>query len=241
MPGNLTVTAQARYAHVARLLTRDFAPPAKVVELGSAPGDQIAAIARLGYEATSVDLGAAEDGWGGSGEPGYFRGLLDDAGVTHITWNLDEVPYPLPDSAFDAVLLTEVLEHLREYPARSLQEIRRILRPGGRLYLTTPNAAYVVNRIRLLTGRTVHSPLHDWIGGMPHARHAREYTFAEVEGILGYAGLRVVWRESRHFHVESGREGQLARAGKLVLDRVATVRDTLGPSIVVVAERDGGA
>jgi SAM-dependent methyltransferase len=233
---SLSINAQSRYEFVRNLVVKDLKPPARIAELGSAPGDQIAALARLGYEATSVDLGEASDEWG-SGEAGVFEGLLQQSGVKNVIWNLEETPYPLPDDQFDAVLLTEVLEHLREYPARSLAEIRRILKPGGRLYLTTPNAAYLVNRLRLLTGRSVYTALDDWIAGLPHARHAREYTFSEVERLLDHVGFEVVSTESRHFYRRFGRSGTFGRSAKLVLDGVARVRAELGPSIIVVARR----
>lgn len=228
--------AQPRYDFVASLLTRDFAPPARIVELGSAPGHQIAALAGRGFCATSVDLGVAEDDWG-SGGIGRFRELLGESGVEHVEWDLDATPYPFPDAMFDAAIMTEVLEHLRQYPAHSLAEVRRILRPGGRLYLTTPNAAYLVRRLRLLVGHTVHSPLEDWIGGLPHARHAREYTFSEVRYLLEHSGLGVVYERSGHFHVRSGRTSRANVWTKLLLQRVGEVRPTLGAAIVVVAER----
>lgn len=44
---------------------------------------------------------------------------------------------PLEDGSFDTVLLSEVLEHL-ERPADALAECHRLLRPGGKLILTTP-------------------------------------------------------------------------------------------------------
>jgi SAM-dependent methyltransferase len=228
--------AQPRYDLIASLLRRDFSPPASVVELGSAPGHQIAQLARLGYDATSVDLGAAEDEWG-SGGPGQFRAILAEAGVHHVEWDLERLPFPFGDGVFDAAIMTEVVEHLREYPARSLIETRRILRPGGRLYLTTPNAAYLLTRLRLLGGRTVHTPLQDWIGGLPHARHAREYTFAEMRQMLELAGFVVVEEHGRHLHVTSGRRSRSARVGKGLLDGLSRVRPTKGPSIVMVAER----
>ena len=233
---NLSVTALPRYDYIARLLQHDYPPPADVIELGSAPGDQIAALARAGYRATSVDLGASEDGWS-SGERGRFRRLLDDARVEHIVWDLERVPYPLPDDSFDAVLMTEVFEHLRDYPLRSLIEVRRILRPHGRLYFTTPNAAYLMNRLRLLTGKSVYTPLRDWMHGVPHARHAREYTFDEIEELMRRTPLRVVSRHGRHFHLRSGRASVTARAAKRALDGIARVRSTLGPEIIIVAER----
>lgn len=236
MAGNLSAEAQRRYAFVRELLLQDFPPPARVVELGAAPGDQVAALAHLGYDATAVDLGVASDDWS-DGTPGRMRSLLARAGVDLIVWDLEQTPYPLPDASFDAVVMTEVYEHLREYPIRSLLEVRRILSPGGRLYFTTPNAAYLANRLRLLAGRSVGSPLPDWIGGLPHARHAREYTVAEVEELMRRSGLAVRTVTSRHFHVRSGQTDAWAVVLKFAMDRLSRLRPTLGPSVIVVAER----
>lgn len=237
MAGNLTTEAQARYGFIRDLLTRDTTPPARVVELGAAPGDQIVEFARLGYVATAVDIGdETSDAWG-DGTEGRMEKLFAEAGVAFVRWNLEKTPYPLPDSSFEAVVMTEVYEHLRDYPARSLTEVRRILRPGGRLYFTTPNAAYVGNRVRLASGRSVATPLADWIGGVPHARHAREYTFGEVYELMERAGLKVIAATSRHFYLDSGRTTPLAVLAKRGLDLVGRLRPTLGPAIVVVAER----
>jgi 2-polyprenyl-3-methyl-5-hydroxy-6-metoxy-1,4-benzoquinol methylase len=45
---------------------------------------------------------------------------------------------PLADQTFDCVLLSEVIEHL-ESPQLTIRETARVLRPGGRLLVTTPN------------------------------------------------------------------------------------------------------
>jgi SAM-dependent methyltransferase len=44
---------------------------------------------------------------------------------------------PLPDQSLDAILCTEVLEHVPE-PIKVLGEFARLLKPGGKLLLTTP-------------------------------------------------------------------------------------------------------
>ena len=77
---------------------------------------------------------------------------IAEAGIDLLIWDLEKIPYPIADSSFDVVLLTEVFEHLREYPARTLAEGHRILRPGGLLVLSTPNSTYILNRLRLLCG-----------------------------------------------------------------------------------------
>jgi glycosyltransferase involved in cell wall biosynthesis/ubiquinone/menaquinone biosynthesis C-methylase UbiE len=231
---DLSVSAQPRYEFVRDLVLNDVPPPARVVELGAAPGDQIAALARAGYEATAVDIGIASDEWA-DGREGRMVNLLDTAGVRLVSWDLEQSPYPLEDDAFDAVVMTEVFEHLREYPIRSLHEAARVLRPGGRLYFTTPNAAYVKNRVELLLGRSVATPLDDWIGGLPHARHAREYTLGEIERLMQIARLQIVSMQSRHFFAGEGPAPK--RVAKRGLDLMARMRPTFGPTIIVVAER----
>src|SRR5664280_225322 len=54
-----------------------------------------------------------------------------DADVVH---GLDRFPYPLETASFDDVLMQDVLEHVRE-PIRVMEEMHRVLRPGGRLQL----------------------------------------------------------------------------------------------------------
>lgn len=55
---------------------------------------------------------------------------------------------PFVDESFDAVISTEVIEHVR-YPYRLLREIRRVTKPAGRVLLSTPNVATPVNRVAL--------------------------------------------------------------------------------------------
>ena len=206
--------AEELYAYVRSLLYRAAPPPADLLDLGAAPGAQSIALARAGYRVTAVDLGEAPDAWGAGSPTGTMVGAFERAGVDLVLWNLDETPYPFADESFDVVLLTEVLEHLREYPLRALVEARRILRPDGVLIITTPNAASLQNRVRLALGRSVHTPLRDWMFGLPHARHAREYTAEELRELVTTAGFELVFIEGRHFHIGGGRLDRFAVLAK---------------------------
>ncbi|MHB8876794.1 MAG: class I SAM-dependent methyltransferase [Myxococcaceae bacterium] len=56
-------------------------------------------------------------------------------------------PLPYPDARFDLVVAMDVIEHVPE-PAPWLAELARVLRPGGHLFLTTPN--YGSHSLRLI-------------------------------------------------------------------------------------------
>ncbi len=55
----------------------------------------------------------------------------------HIDFVSDILAIPAPDHSFDIILWTEVLEHVPE-PIKVLKEISRLLRPGGRAFITAP-------------------------------------------------------------------------------------------------------
>lgn len=147
------------------------------------------------------------------------------------------VPYPIAEGSFDVVLRTEVVEHLRGYPARTLAEGYRILRPDGLLVLSTPNAAYILNRVKLLCGKSVYSSVNDWLHGLPHARHAREYTKSELEVIVRHVGFGRIAIQGRHFYVRHGDRSLRARLGKALINATAKRWPTLGPALVIAARR----
>jgi SAM-dependent methyltransferase len=66
-------------------------------------------------------------------------------------WADVEQPLPFEDESFDVVVAGELLEHVRD-PGRLVAEARRLLRPGGRLVGSVPNAFRLMNRLRFLAG-----------------------------------------------------------------------------------------
>jgi SAM-dependent methyltransferase len=65
--------------------------------------------------------------------------------------NLEKVTIPIPDNSQDIIIATEVFEHLL-WPQSILDECRRILKPGGTILISVPNAVSLTYRIKWLMG-----------------------------------------------------------------------------------------
>ena len=55
--------------------------------------------------------------------------------------NLEEEALPFTDGCFDFVLAGEIIEHMEVDPMHLMSELNRIIAPGGKLLLSTPNSA----------------------------------------------------------------------------------------------------
>jgi SAM-dependent methyltransferase len=101
---------------------------------------------------------------------------------------------PLDDATVDAVVSFEVLEHVQDEKV-ALQEIFRVLRPGGWVALTVPNRWWIFEthgaRLPLLPWNRV--PLFSWLPKAIHDRWARAriYRRREIVGLLRGARFEV--------------------------------------------------
>jgi SAM-dependent methyltransferase len=121
-----------------------------------------------------------------------------DRGLLVIQGAVDAPGLPLPDGSADIVIMSELIEHLVDTDA-AIDEVHRVLRPGGALLLSTPNLAAWFNRALL------------GLGIQP--------VFSEVSlrGIYGRPGRQVVG----HLHLFTRRALiQFLTAGGFICERV---------------------
>jgi 2-polyprenyl-3-methyl-5-hydroxy-6-metoxy-1,4-benzoquinol methylase len=130
---NLYVSEYARGFYVLDVLKKyvdDFrVEGARVLDIGCGDAGVIIAFAEAGAEVAGLELD----------EKSLVRARLraEEHGVEAVLSKGVAEALPFPDHSFDLVILDNVLEHVTDRAA-TLREIRRVLRPGGLLYMVTP-------------------------------------------------------------------------------------------------------
>lgn len=127
------------------------------------------------------------------------------------------------EGSFDIVVAGETIEHVFDTDA-FLDKIRMLLKPGGKLILTTPNVASLGRRLMLLIGL---NPILEYTARNSDAGHIRYVTFSDVRNLL----------TSNKYDV-SKLEGSVVNfgaSGKIKSRLLAKMWKELSASILVVA------
>lgn len=169
---------------------RRFLPMEKgdrVLDLGCGEGRHAIAVSAVdGADAVGLDL-SLDDLKEAAAKMRDFRSMLEDGAATDADPNAlfgllagDALRLPFADATFDAVICSEVLEHLPEY-LPVLGEIFRVLKPGGRLCVSVPRAW--PERICWFLSRAYHEVPGGHVRIFSRRRLRREI---EAEGVRCY-------------------------------------------------------
>ena len=118
-----------------RLLTEVLPLGARILDIAAAQGNFSLALAELGFDVTWNDLRAEL--------ADYVRLKHERGQIEYAAGNAFELSFP---SLFDAVLITEVIEHVA-HPDDFLAKVAALVRPGGYIVMTTPNGGYFKNQL----------------------------------------------------------------------------------------------
>lgn len=154
----------------------DFKSQGKLLDIGCAGGEFLEHFRKIpGWIVSGVELNP------------FASQVARDKGLEIFTGTLEQAHFP--DHSFDVITMWDVLEHLHD-PKGTLQEIRRILKPGGLVALRLPNGD---SWDRLLFGRF-------W-SGFDAPRHLYIFTHATMKEILkktGFSLLRMSTRQGSY-------------------------------------------
>ncbi|MFN0067045.1 MAG: class I SAM-dependent methyltransferase [Limisphaerales bacterium] len=176
---------------VAKAVERFPGADAEVLDVGCGLGHITFVLARCGFRIRGTDAYEDKD----------RAALFQQAGIAYLPCNLNHPePLPgLPPASFDLVLLGEVIEHILNHPLGLMRSLAGLLRPGGWLFLTTPNPSTAMNALRTLLDRHalwgtpefMKHPKFDPVAGIIDRGeiHYREYRAGELRDLARDAGL----------------------------------------------------
>lgn len=175
------LTHQNRYRYILnRILELKLSPDGKILDVGCYPPHLFSSLQKMGYKL-----------WGISSkhEPMESKNV--------IPLDIEKDQFPFKANSFDLVIFTEIMEHLVGNPDNYLSKIRRALKKGGRLIVTTPNVAHLKNRAKLAIGKNIYFSLSqlketNCDTGSIYYRHNREYTKEELVQLFESEGFRIV-------------------------------------------------
>jgi 2-polyprenyl-3-methyl-5-hydroxy-6-metoxy-1,4-benzoquinol methylase len=161
----------ADFALRRRFLLAHVRPGERVLDIGCGEGRFSVELARAGAEVVGIDVAEEPLRRARSRHPELDLRLVDGEG-----------PWELPDAAFDVVWAGEVIEHVAA-TASWLSEVRRVLRSGGVLLLTTPAHGRLTMLRLALSARSFDDHFH------PRGEHLRFYSRRSLATLLGDFGF----------------------------------------------------
>jgi SAM-dependent methyltransferase len=201
----------------------------RLLDVGGGTGDFTAEIVNiLGIkEAVIVDINE------------YALRQASSKGLKAIKVDITREPLPFPDNYFDVVVMVEVVEHLYD-PDYAISEVRRVLKPGGFIVISTPNLAWWVNRLVLLLGFQPYlsSPSTRFNVGKllrsPYERpgapgHIRLFTFKAFREFIELHGFHII--------VMKGSAGDHKSSLLLYIDSILSSIPSLAAEIIVIARK----
>jgi 2-polyprenyl-3-methyl-5-hydroxy-6-metoxy-1,4-benzoquinol methylase len=166
-----------------RFLLQRVHPGERVLDVGCGEGLFTSALQRAGAQAIGLDV--AEEPLRRARRSEMERSPIGQRPALDLRLSPPEGPWPVQDASVDVVWAGETLEHVAD-TAGWLSEARRVLRPGGRLLLSTPNHSRAL-LLALALSRRAFAAHFD-----PRSDHLRFYTAATLAALLAQMGFSEV-------------------------------------------------
>jgi SAM-dependent methyltransferase len=166
--------APPEFALRRRFLLEHVAVGERVLDVGCGEGWFASELTRAGVHVVGIDVA----------EEPLRRARERDPGLDLRIVGADG-PWPVEDASFEVVWAGETIEHVHD-TAGWLSRARRVLRPGGRLLLSTP-AHGRLRMLALALSRRAFEAHFD-----PRADHLRFYTRSSLTQLLGEFGFQEV-------------------------------------------------
>ena len=180
----VSMAAAGTHDAVLELIRRLMPAPGNVLDLAAGQGAFAVRLRQLGHNVGAVDV--SRDNWKAADIPLTIANL--DSEFASSVASTGE--------RFDAIAAIEIIEHL-ENPFRFVRECSKLLKPGGLLFLTSPNVEAVSSRVMFLyTGRLIGFGAYETV----RPAHITPIFKWKLDMMLDEAGLEIVHESYNRVH-----------------------------------------
>ena len=145
----------------------------KVLDIGCGEGLLLPLLVGKGCKVVGIDILPPEK--------------IKEGFVAYHNINLETEPHiPYPNETFDVVILADFIEHIRN-PQVVLKEAKRVIKPAGKLIVSTGNIALWLYRFLLLFGSFPYAKK-----GILDETHVHLYTFSTFRNLIRSCGFKIL-------------------------------------------------
>ncbi len=172
-------------------IIRNFYKGGKILDIGSSPYHMLFLLKKLKWDVYGIDI-----------NPQILRKFQAQHGLKVKSCDIEKEKIPFKDGQFSFIIFNEVFEHLRIDPLAAILEVKRVLKKGGILLLTTPNLYALHKIIMFNTGFSFNNAFFEFnkVKTTGYMGHIREYSNKEIKEILINSGFRVKYTNFENYN-----------------------------------------
>jgi SAM-dependent methyltransferase len=168
-----------------------WVPGGRALDIGCGNGRFMDRIQRHGWDVIGVDTSLAA-----------AAAARESFGITVHVGTVEDAP--IDDGSLDFVHMSHVIEHLPQ-PVATLRRVALVLRPGGRLYVETPNIDSLAFRWTREYWFALDAPRHLWLFGPATLRRALAECGFSVRGLRALNLSTFAWEATYRREQREGR------------------------------------
>ena len=172
---------------------------ATILDFGSHFLAQTTLLAENGYKMLAFDVAEFA-------ENPIVQATAEQHGIEiHTTVDLPSGRFAeeLPEASVDAIVMSEILEHLAFNPLLMWKSIFRVLKPDGKLFMSTPNSLRLSRCLsqirRIMAGDGIGVRVSSVLGGVTYGHHWKEYSRRELICYFASLGIPKTAIEIHHY------------------------------------------